>query len=91
VPSESDKRSETDNTSWKEGIIESVVGVRHQTEEMNKKKKSKSKTFNFYSSKPHVKNCYGWSTAITHDELEALENSDIGAFMVNLTTVSSNF
>ncbi|KAJ3703411.1 hypothetical protein LUZ61_007116 [Rhynchospora tenuis] len=85
---ESDKEGETDNASWKEGIIESVVGVRDQTGELNKKKKSKSRTFNFYSGKPDVKNCYGWSTAITHKELQALESVDIGAFMVNLTTGS---
>lgn len=88
---ESDKSSETDSTSWKGGMIESVVGVREPTVELNKKKKSKTRTFNFYSSKPDVQNCYGWSTAITHDELKGLESIDISAFMVNLTTVSSNF
>ena len=65
-----------------------MVGFPDQTAELNKKKKSKTRTFNFYSGKPDVKNCYGWSTAITHEELEALETIDIGAFMVNLTTVS---
>ncbi|XP_078178253.1 vicilin-like seed storage protein At4g36700 isoform X3 [Carex rostrata] len=81
-------RNESNKRSWKEGIIESVVGFPDQTEELNKKKKSKTRTFNFYSGKPDVKNCYGWSTAITHEELEALETIDIGAFMVNLTTGS---
>ncbi|KAJ1686422.1 hypothetical protein LUZ63_017812 [Rhynchospora breviuscula] len=85
---ESDKEGGADNASWKEGIIESVVGVRDQTGELNKKKKSKSRAFNFYTGKPDVKNCYGWSTAITHKELQALETVDIGAFMVNLTTGS---
>jgi hypothetical protein len=75
------------------------LGVRDPEDFLNKKEKdkrkhkksSKSKAFNFYSGKPDVENCYGWSRIMTNKDLDALEGSDIGMFMVNLTTVISGF
>jgi hypothetical protein len=51
------------------------------------KKSSKSKAFNFYSGKPDVENCYGWSRTMTNKDLDSREGFDIGMFIVNLTTV----
>jgi hypothetical protein len=82
------------------------LGVRDQEDLLNKKQKgkrkykkdkhkdkksSKSKAFTFYSGKPDVENCYGWSRTMTNKDPHALEGSDIGMFMVNLTTVISGF
>lgn len=64
------------------------MGVRGPTGIINKKKKTKSKTFNFFRAKPDVENCNGWSTAVTHKDLKALKGSNLAAFMVNLATVS---
>lgn len=81
---------------WTENIIDALLGVRDPEEFLNKKKKkkdkhkdkkSKSKAFNFYSGKPDVQNCYGWSRMMTSKDLDALHGSSIGMFMVNLTTV----
>ncbi|XP_072982232.1 vicilin-like seed storage protein At4g36700 [Typha latifolia] len=80
--------NETEKPNWKEGVLEALIGVRDPTYFMNKKKKTKARTFNFYSSKPDEENCYGWSTAVTHKDLHALKGSNIGVFMVNLTTGS---
>ncbi|XP_020104992.1 vicilin-like seed storage protein At2g18540 [Ananas comosus] len=76
-------QNETEKPSWKEGIIEALLGVRGPRDLPNKKK---TKTFNFFSGKPDVENCYGWSTAVTNKGLKALKGSNLGAFMVNLTT-----
>ncbi|AQL09061.1 Vicilin-like seed storage protein [Zea mays] len=82
---------------WTENIIDALLGVRDPEEFLNKKKKkkdkhkdkkSKSKAFNFYSGKPDVQNCYGWSRMMTSKDLDALHGSSIGMFMVNLTTGS---
>lgn len=84
--------------NWTEDIVDALLGVRDPEEFMNKKKKdkhkskdkdkkSKSKAFNFYSGKPDVENCYGWSRTMTNKDLHALHGSNIGMFMVNLTTV----
>ncbi|XP_072978898.1 LOW QUALITY PROTEIN: vicilin-like seed storage protein At4g36700 [Typha angustifolia] len=80
--------NETEKPNWKEGVFEALIGVRDPTYFMNKKKKTKTRTFNFYSSKPDEENCYGWSTAVTHKDLHVLKGSNIGVFMVNLTTGS---
>ncbi|PWZ07277.1 Vicilin-like seed storage protein [Zea mays] len=82
---------------WRtEDIVDALLGLRDPEEFLNKKKKkdkhkdkkSKSKAFNFYSGKPDVQNCYGWSRAMTSKDLDALHGSSIGMFMVNLTTGS---
>lgn len=81
---------------WRtEDIVDALLGLRDPEEFLNKKKKkdkhkdkkSKSKAFNFYSGKPDVQNCYGWSRTMTSKDLDALHGSSIGMFMVNLTTV----
>ncbi|XP_064959919.1 vicilin-like seed storage protein At2g18540 [Musa acuminata AAA Group] len=75
-------------SKWKEGVFEALMGVRGPTGIINKKKKTKSKTFNFFRAKPDVENCNGWSTAVTHKDLKALKGSNLAAFMVNLATGS---
>ncbi|KAJ1298365.1 hypothetical protein BS78_01G447400 [Paspalum vaginatum] len=88
-----------DRSSWTEDMVDALLGVRDPEEFLNKKKKkdkhkkskdkkSKSKAFNFYSGKPDVHNCYGWSRTMTNKDLDALHGSSIGMFMVNLTTGS---
>ncbi|CAL9152676.1 unnamed protein product [Musa hybrid cultivar] len=74
-------------SKWKEGVFEALIGVRGPTGIINKKK-TKSKTFNFFRAKPDVENCNGWSTAVTHKDLKALKGSNLAAFMVNLATGS---
>ncbi|URD94866.1 Cupin [Musa troglodytarum] len=74
-------------SKWNEGVLEALVGVRGPTGTINKKK-TKSKTFNFFGAKPDVENCNGWSTAVTHKDLKALKGSNLAAFMVNLATGS---
>ncbi|CAL9074184.1 unnamed protein product [Musa acuminata var. zebrina] len=75
-------------SKWKEGVFEALMGVRGPTGIINKKKTTKSKTFNFFRAKPDVENCNGWSTAVTHKDLKALKGSNLAAFMVNLATGS---
>ncbi|CAD5173966.1 unnamed protein product [Musa acuminata subsp. malaccensis] len=75
-------------SKWKEGVFEALMGVRGPTGIVNKKRKTKSKTFNFFRAKPDVENCNGWSTAVTHKDLKALKGSNLAAFMVNLATGS---
>lgn len=75
-------------SKWKEGVFEALMGVRGPTGIINKKKTTKSKTFNFFRAKPDVENCNGWSTAVTHKDLKALKGSNLAAFMVNLAPVS---
>ena len=96
-----DKGDEKEKPNWTEDIVDALLGVRDPEEFLNKKKKedkgkhkskdkdkkSKSKAFNFYSGKPDVENCYGWSRTMTNKDLDALHGSNIGMFMVNLTTV----
>lgn len=83
-----------EKSNWTEEILDALWG---DDSPLNKKKKkdkhkkddkSKSKTFNFYSGKPDVKNCFGWSKTMTNKDLQNLRGSNIGMFMVNLTTVS---
>uniref|UniRef100_A0A0D9VQR9 Cupin type-1 domain-containing protein n=1 Tax=Leersia perrieri TaxID=77586 RepID=A0A0D9VQR9_9ORYZ len=97
-PEEDDDKE--DELNWKEEFADALLGVR-DPHFLNKKKedkhkdkhkgkgkdkKSKSKAFNFYSGKPDVENCYGWSRTMTNRDLETLHGSNIGMFMVNLTT-----
>ncbi|KAG8073862.1 hypothetical protein GUJ93_ZPchr0006g45947 [Zizania palustris] len=96
-PEEEDDDDELES-NWKEEIADALWGVRdphfmnkkkdkHRHKGKDKKdKKSTSKAFNFFSGKPDVENCYGWSKSMTNQDLEALQGSDIGMFMVNLTT-----
>ncbi|KAK3148096.1 hypothetical protein QOZ80_3BG0290690 [Eleusine coracana subsp. coracana] len=91
-----------EESNWGVEIVDALLGVRDLEDEfLNKKKKkdkhkhnekkekkSKSKTFNFYSGKPDVENCYGWSRTMTNKDLDALEGSNIGMFIVNLTAGS---
>ena len=71
-------------------FIEAMLGIKRYNREAaeNKKKSSKSKTFNFFKADPDFHNCNGWSTVVTKHNLDALHGSHIGVFMVNLTKVS---
>ncbi|KAL8044853.1 hypothetical protein ABFX02_08G073400 [Erythranthe guttata] len=53
-----------------------------------KKKKSSVKLFNLFKESKDFENCNGWSTTVTRKKLSALKGSNIGLFMVNLTTGS---
>uniref|UniRef100_A0ACD5TVC4 Uncharacterized protein n=1 Tax=Avena sativa TaxID=4498 RepID=A0ACD5TVC4_AVESA len=86
-----DQEKKGGDSNWTEDIFDALWGV----DPLNKKKKQKkekkdkkSKTFNFYSGKPDVENCYGWSKTMTNKDLQNMKGSDIGMFMVNLTTGS---
>ncbi|CAN6290340.1 unnamed protein product [Urochloa humidicola] len=100
IPYNPQEKGDDDKPNWTEDIVDALLGVRDPEEFLNKKKKkdkhkhkekgkkSKSKAFNFYSGKPDVHNCYGWSKTMTNKDLDALHGSNIGMFMVNLTTGS---
>lgn len=91
---------EDGESNWTEDVFDALLGVRdpHFLNKKKKKdkhkhkkdKKSKTKTFNFFSGKPDVENCYGWSRSMTNEDLQTLQGSNIGMFMVNLTTVSTS-
>uniref|UniRef100_A0A0E0KA30 Cupin type-1 domain-containing protein n=1 Tax=Oryza punctata TaxID=4537 RepID=A0A0E0KA30_ORYPU len=96
IPYNPEEEDNEDESNWTEEIADALWGVR-DPHFLNKKKKdkhkgkdkdkkSKSKAFNFYSGKPDVENCYGWSRSMTNRDLETLRGSNIGMFMVNLTT-----
>ncbi|URD76141.1 Cupin [Musa troglodytarum] len=76
--------NETEKGNWKEGMLEALLGVGGPTVVMNKKT-TKAKPYNFFKAKPDVANRNGWSTAVTHEDLQALEGSNLAPFMVNLT------
>ncbi|CAN6301923.1 unnamed protein product [Urochloa humidicola] len=98
IPYNPQEKGDDEKPNWTEDIVDALLGVRDPEEFLNKKKdkhkhkekgkKSKSKAFNFYSGKPDVHNCYGWSKAMTNKDLDALHGSNIGMFIVNLTTGS---
>ncbi|CAN6296133.1 unnamed protein product [Urochloa humidicola] len=99
IPYNPEEKGDDKKPNWTEDIVDALLGVRDPEEFLNKKKKdkhkhkdkgkkSKSKAFNFYSGKPDVHNCYGWSKTMTNKDLDALHGSNIGMFMVNLTTGS---
>lgn len=50
--------------------------------------KDKEKPYNVLDAKHDVENCNGWSLVVTSQQLDALNNSNFGVFMVNLTKVS---
>ncbi|XP_044370961.1 vicilin-like seed storage protein At4g36700 [Triticum aestivum] len=87
-----------EKSNWTEEIFNALWGDesplnKKKKKDKHKKKdkkddKSKSETFNFYSGKPDVKNCFGWSKTMTNKDLQNLKGSNIGMFMVNLTTGS---
>ncbi|KAF7055112.1 hypothetical protein CFC21_062683 [Triticum aestivum] len=87
-----------EKSNWTEEIFDALWGDesplnKKKKKDKHKKKdkkddKSKSETFNFYSGKPDVKNCFGWSKTMTNKDLQNLKGSNIGMFMVNLTTGS---
>nr|CAB3501725.1 unnamed protein product [Digitaria exilis] len=94
IPYNPHEKGHEDKPNWTEDIVDALLGVRDPEDFLNKMKKkdkdkkSKSKAFNFYSGKPDVHNCYGWSKTMTNKDLDALHGSNIGMFMVNLTTGS---
>lgn len=92
------KDKEQESSNWAEEIFDAFWGIRDpqflnkkkkkDKDKKDKDKKSKDKTFNFYSGEPDVKNCHGWSKTMTNEDLQNLRESNIGMFMVNLTTGS---
>ncbi|KAK8446579.1 hypothetical protein SEVIR_9G508900v4 [Setaria viridis] len=98
IPYNPHEKGDEEKPNWTEDIVDALLGVRDPEEFINNKKKdkhkkkkdkkSRSKAFNFYSGKPDVHNCYGWSRTMTNKDLDALHGSNIGMFMVNLTTGS---
>ncbi|XP_047086797.1 vicilin-like seed storage protein At2g18540 [Lolium rigidum] len=88
------EKKQEGESSWTEQILDALWGIgdpvnkKKKKEKKQKGKKEKSKTFNFYSGKPDVENCFGWSKTMTNKDLQNLRGSDIGMFMVNLTTGS---
>ena len=98
IPCNPDQEKKKDEESnWTEEIFDALWGVdplnkkkKKEKKEKKEKKDKKSKTFNFYSGKPDVENCYGWSKTMTNKDLQDLKGSDIGMFMVNLTTVGAS-
>jgi hypothetical protein len=90
------EKKQEGESSWTEQILDALWGIgdpvnkKKKKEKKQKGKKEKSKTFNFYSGKPDVENCFGWSKTMTNKDLQNLRGSDIGMFMVNLTTVSAS-
>ncbi len=103
IPYNPEEEDEDDSSNWTEEITDALWGVRdphflnkkkkdkQKDKHKGKDKKSKSKAFNFYSGKPDVENCYGWSRSMTNRDLETLRGSNIGMFMVNLTTVIMSY
>uniref|UniRef100_A0ACD5X5C9 Uncharacterized protein n=1 Tax=Avena sativa TaxID=4498 RepID=A0ACD5X5C9_AVESA len=85
-----EEKKKEGESNWTEDIFDALLGVDplNKKKKQKKDKKEKSKTFNFYSGKPDVENCYGWSKTMTNKDLQNLRGSDIGMFMVNLTTGS---
>ncbi|XP_073063841.1 vicilin-like seed storage protein At4g36700 [Primulina eburnea] len=53
--------------------------------QINKKKREKTKLFNFLEEKKDFENDNGWSTTVTGKKFSVLKDSNIGLFMVNLT------
>ncbi|KAM0884278.1 hypothetical protein ACQ4PT_031087 [Festuca glaucescens] len=95
IPYNPDQEKKEEQSSWTEDIFDALWGIgdpvnkkKKKKEKKQKGKKEKSKTFNFYSGKPDVENCFGWSKTMTNKDLQNLRGSDIGMFMVNLTTGS---
>ncbi|RLN42235.1 globulin-1 S allele [Panicum miliaceum] len=92
IPYNPQEKGGDEEPNWTEDIVDALLGVRDPEEFLNKKKKDKHtgkiKAFNFYSGKPDVHNCYGWSRTMTNKDLDALHGSNIGMFMANLTTGS---
>ncbi|OVA18667.1 Cupin 1 [Macleaya cordata] len=79
-----DKHS-ADQPDWRAGIIETLIRRGGPSDELNSKKKKKTKTFNILDKKPDFSNCNGWSVAVNNRDFRALRDSEIGVFMVNLT------
>ncbi|KAM0886437.1 hypothetical protein ACQ4PT_029686 [Festuca glaucescens] len=93
IPYNPDQEKKEGESNWTEDIFDALWGLgdplnKKKKEKKKHKKDTKSKTFNFYSGKPDVENCYGWSKTMTNEDLQNLRGSDIGMFMVNLTTGS---
>ncbi|XP_051183349.1 vicilin-like seed storage protein At4g36700 [Lolium perenne] len=94
IPYNPDQEKKEGESNWTEQILDALWGIgdpvnkKKKKEKKQKGKKEKSKTFNFYSGKPDVENCFGWSKTMTNKDLQNLKGSDIGMFMVNLTTGS---
>ncbi|KAK9678245.1 hypothetical protein RND81_11G198500 [Saponaria officinalis] len=83
-----DQQSEKE--SWEEEMmhVNAMFGIqRFDKQEANKKKKKKkyTTTFNIYKEAPDFQNCNGWSKVVTKHDLRALQGSQIGVYVVNLT------
>ncbi|KAL2905587.1 hypothetical protein RDABS01_004297, partial [Bienertia sinuspersici] len=66
-------------------LINAFLGIKRYSKQITENKKKHTKSFNFFKEDPDFKNCNGWSTVVTKENLHALKGSNIGVFMVNLT------
>ncbi|KAL7101784.1 hypothetical protein ACP275_08G076300 [Erythranthe tilingii] len=75
-------------TQFVRALLRSNVYNYNIFETNKKKKKTSVKLFNLFRESKDFENCNGWSTTVTRKKLSALKGSNIGLFMVNLTTGS---
>ncbi|XP_011627755.1 vicilin-like seed storage protein At2g18540 [Amborella trichopoda] len=80
VPAVLKEKTEEDS-NWKLGILEALVGGGSHEERSNKKRKP----FNVYKKEPDFKNPNGWTLTVTRKDFPPLKGTNVGVFMVNLT------
>lgn len=71
-------------------FLKGFLGVGESGRELNKNKKKKKGIYNVYEAEPDFENCNGWSLTVTKKASHQLKGSNIGMFIVNLTTVSNS-
>eukprot|EP00268_Persea_americana_P045214 TRINITY_DN4603_c0_g2_i6.p1 TRINITY_DN4603_c0_g2~~TRINITY_DN4603_c0_g2_i6.p1 ORF type:complete len:720 (-),score=230.91 TRINITY_DN4603_c0_g2_i6:227-2386(-) len=73
-------RSKADHLNWKEEIVEALVGDDNLHALFNSRR-----AFNVFRKRRDFASYNGWSLTVDYKDLAALERSDTGVFMVNLT------
>lgn len=76
-------RSKADHLNWKVEIVEALVGDDNLHALFNSRR-----AFNVFRKRRDFASYNGWSLTVDYKDLAALERSDTGVFMVNLTKVS---
>lgn len=76
-------RRKADHLNWKVEIIEALVGDGDLHALYNSRR-----AFNIFRKRRDFASHNGWSLTVDYKDLAALEGSDTGLFMVNLTKVS---
>ncbi|XP_074278837.1 vicilin-like seed storage protein At4g36700 [Silene latifolia] len=70
-------------------FVKAMFGIQRLSMRASENKKKKhTKTFNFFKEEPDFENCNGWGKFVSKHDLRALRDSQIGVYMVNLTTGS---